>query len=146
MAQSDVSNMAQSVDRTHCWSTAVLVVDDTDAIREFLKATLSRWGYFVDLAEHGVEALRCLSRRAYDVILTDIEMPQLDGVSLWRRAVEAGHPGAWILMTGSTGPRCECAIPILRKPLRLQELQDALKRAAFRPSMRDQSSINSNRE
>jgi len=110
-------------------SSAILVVDDDRLIRASLGATLSRWGYSVDVAVHGVDALGRLSQRAYDVILTDLQMPLMDGVSLWRRALVAGHPGTWILMTGSLGLGIECDVPILRKPFRLIELRSALEGA-----------------
>ena len=113
----------------HRTSAAILVVDDDRLMRTSLKAALLRWGYSVDVAEHGVDALGCLSRRAYDVIITDLQMPMMDGVSLWRRAMVAGHPGTWILMTGSIGLGIECAMPVLRKPFRLLDLRGAIERA-----------------
>ena len=127
----NASAEAQSVDHSRGSGKSVLVVDDEGVVRMFLKETLSRWGYSVDVAAHGVEAVRRLSQQAYAVILTDIEMPHMNGVSLWRHAVEAGHPGSWILMTGSTVPQLERAVPILGKPLRLVELRDTLERAAL---------------
>lgn len=122
----------RSPEQTKPWrptSAAILLVDDERLMRTSLKATFSRWGYSVDVAVHGVEALDCLSRRTYDVIITDLQMPLMDGVSLWRRAKIAGHPGAWILMTGSAGSGIDCNMPILRKPFGLVELREAIESA-----------------
>ena len=121
----------EQMNRWHPTDAAILLVDDERSMRTSLHATFSRWGYSVDVAGHGVEALGCLSRRTYDVIITDLQMPLMDGVSLWRRAMIAGHPGAWILMTGSAGPGIDCDMPILRKPFGLLELRAAIESAIF---------------
>lgn len=120
---------SECANRWHPTSTAILIVDDERLVRMSLKATFSRWGYSVDVAIHGVDALGCLSRRAYDVIITDLQMPLMDGASLWRRAMLAGHPGTWLLMTGSAGPGIDCGMPILRKPFGLRELRAAIEGA-----------------
>lgn len=57
----------------------VLAIDDSRTIRNLLKHTLSEAGYDVDLAEDGEDGLRHLESHSADVVITDINMPRLDG-------------------------------------------------------------------
>jgi two-component system NtrC family sensor kinase len=69
----------------------ILVVEDDADTRELLDFTL-RWnGHNADTAEGGREALELLARRSYDVILTDVSMPEMSGEDLYRR-IEHGWP------------------------------------------------------
>jgi CheY-like chemotaxis protein/chemotaxis signal transduction protein len=63
----------------------VLVVDDSFSTREIEKNILEAYGYRVTLAADGIEALEQASGGHYDVIVTDVEMPRLDGFSLTAR-------------------------------------------------------------
>jgi two-component system, chemotaxis family, sensor kinase CheA len=69
----------------------VLVVDDALTVRELQRTILERAGYEVRVACDGVEALALLAERSSDLILTDVEMPRMDGFAL-TQAVRA-HPG-----------------------------------------------------
>jgi chemosensory pili system protein ChpA (sensor histidine kinase/response regulator) len=62
----------------------VLVVDDSLTVRKITSRTLSREGYNVIVAKDGIEALEKMQSRAPDVIVTDIEMPRMDGFDLTR--------------------------------------------------------------
>ncbi len=62
-----------------------LVADDSHAIREAMTRMLAREGYIVDVAEDGERAWQMLHEVPYDVVLTDLEMPNLDGFSLIER-------------------------------------------------------------
>ena len=62
----------------------VLVVDDSLTVRKITSRTLTREGYEVVLAKDGIEALEKMQARAPDVIVTDIEMPRMDGFDLTR--------------------------------------------------------------
>lgn len=68
----------------------VLVVDDAMTVRELQRTILGRAGYEVRTAGDGEEALRLLEQEPFDLVLTDLEMPRLDGLSLTRaiRATE----------------------------------------------------------
>ncbi len=63
----------------------VLVVDDDDASRSLLTGVLENWGYWVVEARSGGEALALLRRRDFRAMLTDLEMPVLDGFVLVRQ-------------------------------------------------------------
>lgn len=60
----------------------ILVVDDSPAIRLLMADMLLAAGYRVDLAEDGLEALKRIGQRRPDAVLTDLNMPRLDGFSL----------------------------------------------------------------
>lgn len=66
----------------------ILVVDDSPNTREVERAILEGAGYRVDTAKDGEEALLRLDRTAYHLVVTDIEMPRLDGFALCRRLRE----------------------------------------------------------
>jgi CheY-like chemotaxis protein len=61
----------------------ILVVDDDAHLRELLAATLEQDGRTVDVAQDGVEALALLGTNSYDVVLSDLRMPGLDGPALY---------------------------------------------------------------
>ena len=60
----------------------LLVVDDNPAMRRLLEYHLLEAGYEVDLAEEGGSAIKALLRRGYDLVVTDYQMPYLDGLGL----------------------------------------------------------------
>ena len=63
-------------------SNKILVVDDEDIIRESLSYTLRNENYEVDEAANGKEAYSKLKESSYDLVITDIEMPEMDGYAL----------------------------------------------------------------
>lgn len=60
----------------------VLVADDAPYNLQLTQTIMQKWGMIVDLAHHGREALQMLARKKYDVILLDLQMPELDGFSV----------------------------------------------------------------
>jgi len=73
-------------------ANTVLAIDDSLTIRELIKFVLSNAGYDVVLAEDGDEGLAQLAARAPDVVITDLNMPRLDGFAFIERA-RATVPG-----------------------------------------------------
>ncbi|MEE9386493.1 MAG: response regulator [Nannocystaceae bacterium] len=66
-------------------SILVLLVDDSRAMRDYVTAILERHGgYIVDEVSNGFDALRALPRANYDLIITDINMPDVSGIELAR--------------------------------------------------------------
>ena len=59
----------------------ILVVDDEPSMREFLGILLTREGYRVDQAESALTALDLLATTSYDLVLSDVKMPGLDGLT-----------------------------------------------------------------
>jgi DNA-binding NtrC family response regulator len=60
----------------------ILVVDDDNLVNEFITETLQRSGYKVDSASSGPAALQLIEQQEYDLILTDVRMPDMDGITL----------------------------------------------------------------
>ncbi len=75
----------------------ILVVDDELIVRDSLKEWLDEEGFSVEVAESGPVALEKLSRRPFDLMLTDIKMPGMDGVALLKQA-KANFPDLCVLM------------------------------------------------
>jgi len=63
----------------------ILVVDDEPAILEIIKKILDDRGFFVDVAQNGLEALHFLERGNYDLMLSDVKMPEMDGMELLQK-------------------------------------------------------------
>ena len=61
---------------------SILVVDDEDAPREALTLLLERWGHEVQACESGASALRLLERGGFDVVLSDLVMPEVGGLAM----------------------------------------------------------------
>jgi CheY-like chemotaxis protein len=103
----------------------ILVVEDDATARDLVRWQLLEFGHEVDTAADAHEALACLKRQHYEVIVTDLQMPDMDGIALWELARSLGHGGQWLLMTGAHGhPRLEeaGALRVLLKPFRSADL------------------------
>jgi CheY-like chemotaxis protein len=66
---------------------SVLMVDDNTAMREALARSLTRRGCQVTTAATGVEGVEALKQRCFDVVITDLNMPERGGLWLWRQAL-----------------------------------------------------------
>ena len=66
----------------------VLIVDDEPNLRKILSAQLSRDGYEVMTAEDGEQGLALLKEHHIDLVITDLKMPKVDGMTLLKRALE----------------------------------------------------------
>ncbi|MEV6864687.1 response regulator transcription factor [Streptosporangium subroseum] len=106
----------------------VLVVDDEPALREALQSSLEFEGYRVGLASDGQAALETLEREPYDLVLLDVMMPRLDGLTACRRlrAVRNHVPVLMLTARDAVGDRVSGldagADDYLVKPFELDEL------------------------
>jgi two-component system response regulator PilR (NtrC family) len=103
--QTDTSKTAQAPAR-------VLVVDDERSMRELLSIVLRRDGYDVLIAEDGASGLELLKRERVDILITDIRMPQMNGVDLLREAKRIAPDIVSIVMTAFA--TTETAVEALR--------------------------------
>ncbi|MEX2580977.1 MAG: response regulator [Verrucomicrobiales bacterium] len=69
----------------------LLVADDDPENREILRRLLTPCGFRLDFAENGLEAIRQIEAKAFDAVLLDIEMPEMDGFEVLARLRESGH-------------------------------------------------------
>ncbi|MCG6878799.1 MAG: response regulator [Deltaproteobacteria bacterium] len=79
----------------------VLVVDDEKGIRFLLSEVLLHRGFDVSLAKDGQESLEKLENNHFDLVITDINMPRLDGVSMLKNMQQTGREEKIIIMTGN---------------------------------------------
>jgi two-component system NtrC family sensor kinase len=112
----------------------VLVLDDNAMITEMLGSMLDMFGYRAATANAGEDALAMLGADRFDVILSDLRMPGMDGQEFYRRAV-AQHPelaSRIVFLTGDSvgdGAREfleETHCPVLTKLYTLQNVQDMI--------------------
>jgi two-component system, sensor histidine kinase and response regulator len=117
----------------------ILLADDNEINQRVALGNLRRLGYDADVAASGLEVLRALEEKGYDIILMDCQMPDLDGHEVTReiRRREGGNHRVWIIaMTADvmTGIREKCLDSgmddYLGKPVRRAELNAALERGA----------------
>ena len=114
----------------------VLVVDDEQSLRKVLAATLQREGYEVQVASDGEEALAALDRDGADVVVTDLVMPRMDGLSLLRKVV-VSHPDVPVIVVTAHG-RVDSAVEAMKagafdfvtKPFEHAELKTIIAKAA----------------
>ncbi len=122
---------------------SVLLVDDNVINQKVASRLLQQMGYKADVAGNGQDAIRALERKAYDVILMDVQMPIMDGLTATRRirarqATEPVHPNfarpiKIIAMTANAmqGDREKCVAAgmddYVPKPVRPEALQAALE-------------------
>jgi two-component system response regulator FlrC len=122
----------------------LLVVDDDEGLRSFLEAALSSEGYQVTLAVDGADALRRLDATGFDIVLTDLKMPGVDGLQVLQH-VRAEHPGTQVILLtahGSIETAVEAmragACDFLQKPVGSpRELRMVVARALERRSLLD---------
>ena len=91
----------------------ILVVDDEPTLRESCAAVLRQGGYDVTACSRGAEGLDLLKRRAFDIVLADLHMPQVDGLALLRAAQSTNRDTVVIVMTGN--PTVDSSVEALRQ-------------------------------
>jgi len=115
---------------------SILVVDDEPEVAEVLADSLRNSGHRVDVALGGVAGLARLQKGRYDLIFTDMKMPDLDGKTLLREAsgLDPGLPRRFVFTTGdglsleTQGFFDASGLPILRKPYDLSEVNRVVAR------------------
>lgn len=110
----------------------ILIVDDSTFIRNRLRHALVSAGYGVEEAANGQQALEKCGAGDYACLVTDLVMPELDGIGLLEQLVEQGSALPAVVLTAdiqkSTRERCEQlgARTFLNKPATAQEITDAI--------------------
>lgn len=117
---------------------AVLLAEDDPVNQLVAQRMLERLGFEADIVDNGVAALAALERNRYDVVLLDVQMPELDGLETARRIVAdagSGERPRLVAMTANVGAgdRRTCLDAgmddFVAKPVKLEELEAAMLRA-----------------
>jgi len=113
-------------------SRRVMVVDDDEGVREALGLALGSEGYDVQYAKDVREGLELLARRAADLIIVDMRMPDVDGANFCRSYAQAGGTSPVILMSARTGREIAADLPgvveTVTKPFDLEYLLELVAR------------------
>lgn len=109
-------------------SIKILVVDDDDIMRESLITVLKTKGFTCSQASNGLDALEILKKNEYDVVITDIEMPQMNGIELLEAANKLKSKSSFIFITAYASVQSviealrKGAYDYLLKPLNFEDL------------------------
>ena len=113
----------------------ILLVEDNAVNQKLALRLLSRMGYQADVAANGLEAIAAVERQGYDLVLMDVQMPEMDGLEATRHIVEhvaAERRPRIVAMTANAmdGDREECIDAgmegYISKPIRVDELVAAV--------------------
>ena len=119
----------------------ILLVDDDPLITDLVVDMLGLDGHDVDTAGNGIEALSMLESGRYDLIVSDLHMPKMDGAAFYRELGRRhAHPlHKVIFLTGTTGTSEEhrevqrSGAPVLLKPFNVAELIELVRRLLSAP-------------
>lgn len=123
---------------------SILVVDDDDDIKRILEALLESLGFSVSTASNGTDALRMLKAGNFTLLLTDMRMPEMDGLDLVRRVRDNFPNVSIIAMTGySEGYRYVDVVnagahDFIKKPFDLGELEAKIRRIIIERNLREE--------
>jgi CheY-like chemotaxis protein len=114
----------------------ILVVDDDELVRDFVATVLRLKEYTVDTAVNGREGLTLLEQRRYDLVVSDMRMPELDGPGLYHEVMQrsAGAAPPFLFVTGDQGKSDYtwffqgARVPSLAKPFSETALSQAVER------------------
>jgi signal transduction histidine kinase/CheY-like chemotaxis protein len=119
----------------------ILLAEDNVVNQKLALRLLQQMGYRADVAGNGIEAIECIERQPYDVVLMDVQMPEMDGLEASRRITARWPPGERpriVAMTANAmqGDREECLAAgmddYVTKPIRVEALVAALLQAGAR--------------
>jgi two-component system cell cycle response regulator CpdR len=105
----------------------ILLAEDDQVMREYLTRALERAGYSVTAVDRGTAAIPLLENERFDLLLTDIVMPEMDGIELAQRAGELAAGMRVMFITGFAAVTLKAgqAMPqarVLSKPFHLRDL------------------------
>jgi CheY-like chemotaxis protein len=115
----------------------ILLAEDNVVNQKLALRLLQQMGYRADVASNGIEVIESIERQPYDVVLMDVQMPEMDGLEASRRITAKRRPGERpriVAMTANAmaGDREECLAAgmddYVTKPIRVDELVTALTR------------------
>ena len=125
----------------------ILVVDDERGMREFLNIMLQKEGYGVTSAGSGKEALEYISQKTFDIVITDIRMPDITGIDIIKTVKESTPETIVIMITAyaSTETAVEAmkqgAYDYITKPFKIEEIKLIVRNALEKRRLREENLI-----
>jgi len=125
----------------------ILVVDDDQGMREFLEILLAREGYEVASASGGKEALGLCKKHKFDLAITDLKMPKVDGIDVLKSIKEISPETMVILITafasGETAVAAmkEGAYDYLEKNFDVEDLKSVIKDALSKKGIKEEDAV-----
>jgi len=123
----------------------ILVVDDERSMRDFLSIMLKKEGYEVVTAENGGDALKTVQGEIFDLVISDVKMPGLDGIDVLKAVKEVSPETVVIMITAfaTTETAVEAmklgAYDYIIKPFKVDELKLIIKKALEKHSLRKEN-------
>jgi two-component system response regulator PilR (NtrC family) len=123
----------------------ILVADDEQSMREFLDIMLEKEGYKVSLASNGEEVVKLIDNDLFDLVLLDIRMPKLDGISALKK-IKASAPETVVIMitayaSADTAIKAmkEGAYDYITKPFKVDEIKLIIKNALEKKNLQKEN-------
>jgi two-component system response regulator PilR (NtrC family) len=123
----------------------ILVADDEQSMREFLEIMFKKEGYHVSLASNGEEVLKLAEKEIFDLVLLDIRMPRLDGISVLKK-LKAISPETIVIMitayaSADTAIKAmkEGAYDYITKPFKVEEIKLIIKNALEKKNLQQEN-------
>jgi two-component system response regulator PilR (NtrC family) len=125
----------------------ILVVEDEKHMREILNMLLESEGYRVTTAENGTKGVQALEKEIYDLVITDIKMPGVDGFGILKRAREVSPESLVIMITafGTMESAIEAmklgAYDFVHKPFKIDEIRLTIEKALEKKQLEKELSV-----
>ena len=119
---------------TEAQAKSILLAEDDTAMRTYLERALSSAGYTVDAVDRGTSAVPLLENGSYDLLLSDIVMPEMDGIELAQKCNEISPRTKVMFITGFAAVTLKASreqpqAKVLSKPFHLRDLVLEVERA-----------------
>jgi DNA-binding NtrC family response regulator len=114
----------------------VIVIDDEPIVGKRLKPALEKSGYEVEFYDNGTEALKRLGESAFDIVVTDFRMDDIDGIEVLTRVMDESPRTKVIIITGyatievTREALAKGAFDVIAKPFKPNELREIIQNAA----------------
>ena len=112
----------------------ILVIDDEEMIRELLKDTFEKEKYTVETAENGDEAFKMISSNDFDLVITDIRLPDISGMEILEK-IKSKYPEIGVIMITAYGSiksavksMKDGAFDYIAKPFEIDEIKIVVKK------------------